>query len=197
MPWSGSSFRKHNSSLSAVQAGKAAKQANAILAKTGDEGLAIAVANKNAGKSHKMYKHKGFASGGLVESVHPSEWDWTDKLVSRRPMSKTIDPTMERRPSHAKTDEQMEKTSTPDFIQTPDREEDTRDGGKKGYAKGGKITQVAGKPMGKDDGLIAAQKGEYVIRKSAVKKLGTAVLDEVNKGHLPSDKLYSKHKAAA
>lgn len=119
MPWSGSSFRKKNSSLSAVQAGKAAKQANAILAKTGDEGLAIAVANKNAGKSHKM------------------------------------------------------------------------------YSAGGKITRVAGKHIGKDDGLIAAQKGEYVIRKSAVKKLGTAVLDEVNKGRLPSAKLYSKHKAAA
>jgi hypothetical protein len=54
--------------------------------------------------------------------------------------------------------------------------------------KGGRIIRVAGKPIGKDDGLIPAQKGEYVIRKSAVKKLGTKVLDQVNKGRLPQRK---------
>lgn len=49
MPWDAQSFRKkHNHSLSPKQAGKAANQANAILRKTGDEGLAIAVANKDA-----------------------------------------------------------------------------------------------------------------------------------------------------
>jgi hypothetical protein len=51
--------------------------------------------------------------------------------------------------------------------------------------KGGRIIRVAGKPIGKDDGLIPAQKGEYVIRKSAVKKLGVKVLNQVNKGKLP------------
>ncbi len=51
---------------------------------------------------------------------------------------------------------------------------------------GGKIKRTAGPPIGKDDGLIPAQKGEYVIRKSAVKKLGTKVLDQVNKGRLPA-----------
>lgn len=61
MPWSGKSFHKHNKKLSSEQSAKAAKQANAILKETGDEGMAIAVANKNAGKkplSHKMYKGK-------------------------------------------------------------------------------------------------------------------------------------------
>ena len=49
MPWDAASFRsKHNHGLSAKQAGKAAAQANAILRETGDEGMAIAVANKNA-----------------------------------------------------------------------------------------------------------------------------------------------------
>lgn len=59
MPWSGKSFHKHNKKLSGEQSAHAAKQANAILEKTGDDGLAIAVANKNAGKdskSKKMYK---------------------------------------------------------------------------------------------------------------------------------------------
>lgn len=51
MPWSAQTFKKHNHSLSTEQSGKAAAQANAILDKTGDEGLAIAVANKNAKKS--------------------------------------------------------------------------------------------------------------------------------------------------
>jgi hypothetical protein len=54
--------------------------------------------------------------------------------------------------------------------------------------KGGKIKRTAGPSIGKDDGLIPAQKGEYVIRKSAVKKLGTKVLDQVNRGKLPKGK---------
>lgn len=49
MPWNPSEFRrKHNKGLSPSEAKKASSQANAILEKTGDEGMAIAVANKNA-----------------------------------------------------------------------------------------------------------------------------------------------------
>jgi len=49
MPWSGKSFAsRHNHRLSGAKAKKAAAQANAILKETGDEGLAIAVANKAA-----------------------------------------------------------------------------------------------------------------------------------------------------
>ena len=51
--------------------------------------------------------------------------------------------------------------------------------------RGGTIKRVAGKPIGKDDGIIPAQVGEYVIRRSAVKKLGTKALDTINKGKLP------------
>ena len=42
--------------------------------------------------------------------------------------------------------------------------------------------------IGKDDGLIPAQRGEFVMRKSAVKKLGSKVLEQVNKGKLPSSR---------
>jgi len=49
MPWTARSFAsKHNKKLKGKRATKAAKQANAILRETGDEGMAIAVANKNA-----------------------------------------------------------------------------------------------------------------------------------------------------
>ena len=57
MPWGAKDFKsKHNHSLTAAQSKKAAKQANAILAKTGDEGLAIAVANKDAKRKPKGRK---------------------------------------------------------------------------------------------------------------------------------------------
>lgn len=55
MPWTGKSFKsRHNKKLSGAQAGKASKIANAILKRTGDEGLAIATANARAkGKKRK------------------------------------------------------------------------------------------------------------------------------------------------
>lgn len=52
MPWSGSSFKKHNKKLSGSQSAKAAKIANHVLQSTGDEGEAIATANKIMGKKH-------------------------------------------------------------------------------------------------------------------------------------------------
>lgn len=60
MPWNRKTFSKHNKKLSPAESGKAAAQANAILKKTGDEGLAIAVANKDAKKSRieKRYAKK-------------------------------------------------------------------------------------------------------------------------------------------
>lgn len=45
MPWTGSTFRRHNKRLSGASANKAAEIANAVLAKTGDEGKAIRIAN--------------------------------------------------------------------------------------------------------------------------------------------------------
>lgn len=57
MPWSGKSFSdRHNHKLKGEAAEKAASQANAILRSTDDEGMAIAVANKNAKKKTKDYE---------------------------------------------------------------------------------------------------------------------------------------------
>lgn len=51
MPWTGKSFAaKHNKKLSGSAAAKAAAQANAILKSGASEGVAIATANKYAGK---------------------------------------------------------------------------------------------------------------------------------------------------
>lgn len=49
MPWTGPEFaQRHNKSLSPAQGKQAAKVANAILQKTGDEGKAIRIANWQA-----------------------------------------------------------------------------------------------------------------------------------------------------
>jgi hypothetical protein len=57
-----------------------------------------------------------------------------------------------------------------------------------GLARGGKIKRTSGPRIGKDDGLIPAQKGEFVVRKSAVNRLGTKALNTINKGRLPQKK---------
>jgi len=51
-----------------------------------------------------------------------------------------------------------------------------------GKSRGGKITSTAGKPIGKDDGMIPAQRGEYVVKKSSTAKYGPAKMAAVNKG---------------
>lgn len=48
MPWDAKSFARHNHALHGESAAKAASIANAILKRTGDEGLAIATANKRS-----------------------------------------------------------------------------------------------------------------------------------------------------
>lgn len=53
MPWDAKTFKKHNHALKGAVAGKAAKIANHVLESTGDEGEAIATANKYAGKLRK------------------------------------------------------------------------------------------------------------------------------------------------
>lgn len=61
MPWTPETIKAHNHKLKGKKAEDAAAQANAILEKTGDEGLALSVANKNAKKKYKgsnLYKKK-------------------------------------------------------------------------------------------------------------------------------------------
>jgi hypothetical protein len=63
-----------------------------------------------------------------------------------------------------------------------------------GYAKGGKVTKDRLKgpdPKGPDEGYGALLSGEYVIKKSAVKKYGQGLLDMINDGKIPSKKMKS------
>lgn len=45
MPWSSSSFRKHNKKATVKQLEAAARRANAVLNETGDEGAAVIAGN--------------------------------------------------------------------------------------------------------------------------------------------------------
>lgn len=51
-----------------------------------------------------------------------------------------------------------------------------------GEARGGKVKHVTGKPVGRDDGMIPAKRGEYVVKKSSTTKYGPAKMAAVNKG---------------
>jgi len=63
-----------------------------------------------------------------------------------------------------------------------------------GYAKGGKVTKDrlnGPDPKGPDEGYGALLSGEYVIKKSAVKKYGQGLLDMINDGKIPAKKMKS------
>jgi hypothetical protein len=60
------------------------------------------------------------------------------------------------------------------------------------YNMGGPVDKVVGpNPPGPDDGAGMLQLGEYVIKKSAVKKYGQGLLDMINAGKIPSKKMKS------
>jgi hypothetical protein len=66
--------------------------------------------------------------------------------------------------------------------------------GDSGYAKGGKVTKDRLKgpdPKGPDEGYGALLSGEYVIKKSAVKKYGQGLLGMINDGKIPAKKMKS------
>jgi len=68
------------------------------------------------------------------------------------------------------------------------------DSGGDGYAKGGKVTKDRLKgpdPKGPDEGYGALLSGEYVIKKSAVDKYGTGLLNMINNGKIPAKKIKS------
>jgi len=68
------------------------------------------------------------------------------------------------------------------------------DGGAAGaaWAMGGLIDRVGGpNPPGPDDGTGYLDLGEYVIRKSSVKKYGRGLLDMINEGKVPAKKIKS------
>ena len=60
------------------------------------------------------------------------------------------------------------------------------------YARGGMVHGLLGpNPKGPDDGAAFLDRGEYVIRKSAVKKYGRGLLDMINEGKVPAKKIKS------
>ena len=60
------------------------------------------------------------------------------------------------------------------------------------YNMGGLVDRVSGpNPPGPDDGAGMLQLGEYVIKKSAVNKYGTGLLDMINDGKIPAKKMKS------
>ena len=61
------------------------------------------------------------------------------------------------------------------------------------YAKGGKVNMAPqmNNPPGPDDGYAALDNGEYVIRKSAVKKYGSNIFEQINAGKIPAQRLKS------
>jgi len=64
--------------------------------------------------------------------------------------------------------------------------------GEGGWAKGGLIDRVYGpNPPGPDDGAGMLDLGEYVIKKSSVKKYGAGLLDMINEGKIPAKKMKS------
>ena len=61
-----------------------------------------------------------------------------------------------------------------------------------GAAMGGLITNVFGPdPAGPDEGQVNMMRGEYVIKKSSVKKYGRGLLDMINEGKVPAKKIRS------
>jgi flagellar motor protein MotB len=61
-----------------------------------------------------------------------------------------------------------------------------------GYAMGGMVDGLFGmNPPGPDDGAGYLDRGEYVVKKSAVNKYGRGLLDMINEGKVPAKKLKS------
>jgi hypothetical protein len=61
-----------------------------------------------------------------------------------------------------------------------------------GYAKGGMVDGLFGmNPPGPDDGAGYLDRGEYVVKKSAVNKYGRGLLDMINEGKVPAKKMKS------
>lgn len=66
-------------------------------------------------------------------------------------------------------------------------------GGSYNFAKGGMVNMnpQMHNPPGPDDGYAALDNGEYVIRKSAVKKYGSNIFEQINAGKIPAQRLKS------
>lgn len=97
---------------------------------------------------------------------------WPQNLANTRPGVENLGDDMAVNPSPAtRDDNEMKRIPAKGSIANVPE-----------MAKGGRVIKVAGKKRGKDDGLVAVQKGEHVIRKAAAQKYGAAKMAAVNKG---------------
>ena len=79
MPWNAQTFGAHNRAASPAQRKSGARQANAVFKATGDEGMALAVANKRiarlrkrgliSDKQHAKLASKYGSSGDTSDSI--------------------------------------------------------------------------------------------------------------------------------
>ena len=139
---------------------------------------ANAVADKVASRfgAGNARKPKGYASGGLVANS-PEGSDWTSGTLPRlRPANPQPNDPIDHKPAGA-DDSHVSGT---DLYQGGDKY--LAYGSPLQMAKGGKVKHVTGKPVGKDDGMIPAKRGEYVVKKSSTTKYGPAKMAAVNKG---------------
>ncbi len=102
---------------------------------------------------------KGYADGGKID---PDK----DYPGHPKPSPKYDDPT----------------ASDPRYMPPEIAEQFNAPDEKGGYKKGGPIKHTTGKPVGKDDGMIPAQRGEFVVKKSSTMKYGPAKMAAVNRG---------------
>lgn len=75
MPWDAKGIQKHNGNATAAQAKAVAPQANAILEKTGDEGMALAIANKRIKRLRERGSISEKARGRRMSSGLDSDVD--------------------------------------------------------------------------------------------------------------------------
>jgi hypothetical protein len=139
---------------------------------------------------------RGYASGGLASVPSMASGGYSGPTLATNSLgqgimsgAKTASDSYSVYQKAQQDEENKNKNKTPDDTPggtrpySPNYPEETEP-----MRRGGKIKHTAGPRIGKDDGLIPAQRGEYVIRKSAVKKLGTKALGQVNRGKLPAAK---------
>lgn len=117
----------------------------------------------------KKRKLKGYDQGGMVyDPITLDMMRRQDQVVSEQEQeAEEWDKTKAKPPSQL-TPVERKALRAPDELG--------------GYSRGGKIKKTIGKKIGKDSGMIPAQRGEYVVRKNAVKKYGAQKLNAVNKG---------------
>lgn len=106
-----------------------------------------------------------------VQSYIPPVLGWRDRRDANNPGWFSADPTMNLNADDLSAD----RNNLPES--GPGPQNDPRQ-----FSKGGPVTKVTGPPKGEDDGTISAQRGEYVLSKTAVEKYGRKLIDAVNDG---------------